>query len=173
MFSSFQRKLTITIVSRYDVISVPWLALNLHQLLSDGAAFTTQSRSSLQATQYRIHTQMRLFCDYERDIACYSLASQKNKNSINTHESCIHYCNTRSYWPQTFNGILLSHFMKCWFVLCFLVVLEQVFMLVCIKIAYFFCYFTLSHLSSRSVLNTWTFTSCFDETPRSENTKLA
>ncbi len=164
MFSSFQRKLTIIIVSRYDVISVPWLALNLHQLLSDGAAFTTQSRSSLQATQYRIHNQMRLFCDYERDIACYSLASQKNKNSINTHESCIHYCNTSSYWPQTFNGILLFYF---------LVVLEQVFMLVCSKIAYFFCYFTLSHLSSQSVLNTWTFTSCFDETPRSENTKLA
>ncbi len=46
-----------------------WLALNLHQLFSNGAAFNTQSRSSL--TSYAICAQNRrwIACDSEREIA--------------------------------------------------------------------------------------------------------
>ncbi len=52
-----------------SVKPVLWLALNLHHLLSSGAAFNTQSRSSL--TSYAIRAQNRrwIACDIECDIA--------------------------------------------------------------------------------------------------------
>ncbi len=52
-----------------SVKTVLWLVVNLHHLFSNGAAFNTQSRSSL--TSYAIRAQNRrwIACDSERDIA--------------------------------------------------------------------------------------------------------
>ncbi len=52
-----------------SVKTVLWLAVNLLQLFSNGAAFNTQSRSS--RTSYAIHAQNHrcIACDSEREIA--------------------------------------------------------------------------------------------------------
>ncbi len=58
------------IVMRISTVkTVLWLAVNLHHLFSNGAAFNTQSRSSL--TSYAIRAQNRrwIACDSEHDIA--------------------------------------------------------------------------------------------------------
>ncbi len=46
-----------------------WLAINLHQLLSNGAAVNTQSRRSLTSYVIRVQNHRRIACDSEREIA--------------------------------------------------------------------------------------------------------
>ncbi len=51
-----------------SVKPVPWLAVNLHHLFSNGAAFNTQSRSSLTSYAIRVQNRRWIAFDNERDI---------------------------------------------------------------------------------------------------------
>ncbi len=51
-----------------SVKPVPWLAVNLHHLFSNGAAFNTQSRRSLTSYAIRAQNGRCIACDIERDI---------------------------------------------------------------------------------------------------------
>ncbi len=73
-----------------SVKPVPWLAVNLHHLFSNGAAFNTQSRSSL--TSYAISRSLSQLnhLRYERDIA--SLVSELRLCVLNATPALLTRC---------------------------------------------------------------------------------
>ncbi len=81
-----------------SVKPVPWLAVNLHHLFSNGAAFNTRSRSSLTSDAISRSLSQMNRLRYERDIA--SLVSSvafvnENYDEISSSTNLYHVTKTR------------------------------------------------------------------------------